>query len=129
MNVFIVRVKFLFLLILDPRDQQSLVLITLFQILNPEHHCVCVCVYSCVCVWVFVCLSFPVYTMVWFFCLKYPNPGVPLWCSRLSIQHSHCSGSGCCCGASLISGPEISTCSRCGKKKILIHYLFIHLDL
>ena len=29
----------------------------------------------------------------------------------------HCSGSGSCCGASLIPGPETSACLRCSQKK------------
>ena len=38
------------------------------------------------------------------------NEGVPLWYSRLRIQHRHSSGSGFCRGAGLIPGPGTSTC-------------------
>ena len=40
-----------------------------------------------------------------------------LWCSRLRIQHCHCSSSGCLCDADLIPGLAMSTCRRCGQKK------------
>ena len=38
---------------------------------------------------------------------------VPLWCSRLGIQHYHCSRWVHCCGEGSIPGPETSTCCGC----------------
>ena len=46
--------------------------------------------------------------------------GVPLWHSRLRIQHCHHSGLGCCCGAGLIPGLWTSTCCRHGQNFFLI---------
>ena len=43
--------------------------------------------------------------------------GVPLYHSRLRIQHCHCSSSGCCCGAGSIPGPGTSTCCGARPKK------------
>lgn len=43
--------------------------------------------------------------------------GVPLWSSRLRIQHRHCSGLGCCYGPRLIPGPGPSTCYGAHLKK------------
>ena len=36
--------------------------------------------------------------------------GVPWWLSGLRIQHGHCRGSSCCCGAGLIPGLGTSAC-------------------
>ena len=44
-------------------------------------------------------------------------PGVLLWCSRLRIQHGHCSSLGGCCGSGSIPGPGTSTGCGCGKRK------------
>ena len=52
------------------------------------------------------------------FILKNSMSGVPLWCSRLRIQHFQCSSLGPCFGTGLIPGHGISTCCRCGQKKI-----------
>lgn len=43
-----------------------------------------------------------------FFPLKKIYIGVPLWCRGWRIQPWQCSGSGCCCVASLIPGPSNS---------------------
>ena len=45
------------------------------------------------------------------------NSGVPLWRSRLRIEHCLFSCSGCYCSVGLISGPGTSTCYRHGQKK------------
>lgn len=42
---------------------------------------------------------------------------VPLWHSRLSKWHCHCSSSGHCCGTGLISGRELSHAACVAKKK------------
>ena len=42
--------------------------------------------------------------------------GVLCWPSGLRSWHSHCSGSGCCCGVGLIPGLRISACSGPGQK-------------
>ena len=39
--------------------------------------------------------------------------GVPVWLSRLGIQHCHCHGSGHCYGAGSIPGLGTSSCLRC----------------
>ena len=41
--------------------------------------------------------------------------GVPWWLSRLSIQHSPCSGSGHYCGTGSIPGPGTFICCRCSQ--------------
>ena len=38
--------------------------------------------------------------------------GVPLWLSRLKIQHCHCCDSGYCCGVGSVPGPRTS--AYCG---------------
>ena len=48
---------------------------------------------------------------------EYKRYGVPLWHSRLRIQHCHCSNSGHCCGMGLLPGMETSPCHGCGQKK------------
>ena len=40
------------------------------------------------------------------------EPGVPTWLSGLRTQHSHCSGSGGCCGAGSV--PGLGTSTYCG---------------
>ena len=42
--------------------------------------------------------------------------GVPWYLSGLRTWHCHCCGSGCCCGADLIPGMEISACPGGGQK-------------
>ena len=48
---------------------------------------------------------------------KENNKGIPLWHSRLKIQHCHCSSSDHCCGVRLISGLGTFACHRGGQKK------------
>ena len=43
--------------------------------------------------------------------------GVPLWCSRLRIQHCYCSSSSHCYGSGSIPDPGTSTCCRCSQKE------------
>ena len=50
-------------------------------------------------------------------CLKKPFSGVPMWCSRLRIQHFHCSQSGYSCHVGLIPGLGTSECYGCNQKK------------
>ena len=41
---------------------------------------------------------------------------VLFWLRGLRIQHCQCTGSGHCCGESLIPSPGTSACLRCGQK-------------
>lgn len=43
--------------------------------------------------------------------------GVLLWCSRLRVQHCHCSSLDCCCGTGLIPGPGSYHVPRGADKK------------
>ena len=52
----------------------------------------------------------------WFWTTE-SNRGVPLWHSGSKTQHSHCGGSGCCCGMGSIPGLGTSLCLRCSQKK------------
>ena len=51
------------------------------------------------------------------FLTKETHSGVPLWQSRLRIQHCHCNASGCCCDMGLIPGPITFTCCRLSPPK------------
>lgn len=46
--------------------------------------------------------------------------GVLLWCSRLWIQHCHCSSLDCCCGANSIPGLRTFTWGQKTKTKISV---------
>ena len=43
--------------------------------------------------------------------------GVIWWCSKLRIQHCHCSGLGCCCGMDPVPGRGTSICHGRGTQK------------